>query len=529
MCCHEIIKEMCIKCREYCKNNIDISDNNQGEILGYIRYTIESIPVTYQNNKKIKIKIVFIDDIQTTKQARGRNLKIGSQLIQHVCNIEQQPTEIHLVVRSAQQQEYAQILYNLLEFSEIPEARHMAIPKANLDTDESYLYQETNKLINIIAPTIQYPYTITTYLNKTYVPTHVMEQIKLLYYNMHIKDKDGDQIEWKEIKQQQYAIIFDKTTINNNNNNNQIDITDEVTVTTSNVGDESNPTSQTNTTISQVTNNIMNPMIIDESIQSSVQESETNDMSNCNTTSIENIIRITDDHNYQYSDDNIFRMLTGTWNELVSKFNIGIGPHVGNQMNKNITLVWKWYTHKWIQWVIIAESAVLKKLQLSEYGLYTWRTIRGAGDKNKADTIGYYSGNKITKDININDTHEIREVMSTLNTQQYDMLIWIEKGKYTYIIDGQHMGPPYLQCANDRRNKNNNCKMLPNGRMIPRDKKKIISISQTINDTWDDLAKSELTWSYKQSYWKTHQHKLTISALNNISSPQTKSRTIRKQ
>jgi len=407
----------------------------------------------------------------------------------------------------------------------------MAIPKTNLDVDESYLYQETNKLINIITPTIQHPYTVTTYLNKTYIPKHVMEQIKLLHYNMHIKDKDGDQMEWKEIKQQQYAIIFDKPTLNNNDSSqvNTTIQTEEINVITS--SDELYSTVQTNTT-SQVTNDIMNPMIVDEGIQSPAHEWESNDcttdVNTRNNSSIENIIEITK-HNYQYSDDNTFRMLKGTWNELVSKFNIGIGPNVGNQMSKDITLVWKWHTNKWLQWVIIAESAVLKKLQLSEYGLYTWRTIRGAGDKNHADTIGYYSGNKITKDIKIDDTHEIKETMNKLNTQQYDMLVWIEKGKYMYIIDGQYMGPPYLQRANDRRNKNNNCKMLPNGRMIPRDRKKIISISQTINDTWDELAKSELTWSYQQGYWKTHQQKLTTTTLQTTSLQQIKSKTIRKR
>ena len=53
---------------------------------------------------------------------------------------------------------------------------------------------------------------------------------------------------------------------------------------------------------------------------------------------------------------------------------------VRSEMGGEVTLVWRCVRGEWVKWVVVMESAVLKKLKLRELGLYAWgRHAKGGG------------------------------------------------------------------------------------------------------------------------------------------------------
>ena len=56
------------------------------------------------------------------------------------------------------------------------------------------------------------------------------------------------------------------------------------------------------------------------------------------------------------------------------------------EMESDITLVWKCVRGEWLKWVVVMESAVLRRLDIKELGLYAW------GKHPKGGVIGEYTG-----------------------------------------------------------------------------------------------------------------------------------------
>ena len=77
-------------------------------LLGFIAYTIEKT--------RTGTWVLFIEEILSTGRARGRNLKIGRRLLREAilaATRDERATEIHLIIRGADQQIHAANLYTL--------------------------------------------------------------------------------------------------------------------------------------------------------------------------------------------------------------------------------------------------------------------------------------------------------------------------------------------------------------------------------------------------------------------------------
>lgn len=122
-------------------------------------------------------------------------------------------------------------------------------------------------------------------------------------------------------------------------------------------------------------------------------------------------------------------------------------------------------------WVSVAVSRVLRDaFGLTEKGLFALRPF------TKGDTIGHYTG-AILPTMPDGDTRYVAQIRGPDGAQCY--------------VDGEHAGPPYVQCINDARhtNQTNNARLLQSGRIVA---------------TRRIQRGAEILMSYGRDYWRTH-------------------------
>ena len=153
----------------------------------------------------------------------------------------------------------------------------------------------------------------------------------------------------------------------------------------------------------------------------------------------------------------------------------------------------------WEPWVVIAQSAILKRLGITGWGLYAARSF------TRGDYVGKMQGTLVGH-------YETREAaMSAPETRSllrrgHDKLVTVRpsQGPGFDLIDGQGAGPPHIEMANDPRG----TRLEPNAELseygwlrVTRGRVPAFSLAKTVEGNVD----AELRWSYQESYWDLHE------------------------
>jgi hypothetical protein len=180
-----------------------------------------------------------------------------------------------------------------------------------------------------------------------------------------------------------------------------------------------------------------------------------------------------------------------------------IGKQALRQMTGPVTLVWRVTSQHRMPWVIVAESALLRKGSAElrkggvEMGLYAWR------DFEDGELIGRYTGTE-SKPFCRMSTRERERAHTQVTTEGgEDMIIEIEvNSTKSKFVNGEKGMAPFLQRANDGGGKNT-ARMSPQGGMWCTRKKKWDRV--TPEGGWEQMEKREITWAYGKAYWKTRK------------------------
>lgn len=164
--------------------------------------------------------------------------------------------------------------------------------------------------------------------------------------------------------------------------------------------------------------------------------------------------------------------------------------------------------HPWEPWVMVAPSAVLSKLPSSRrrrcdpgMGLYALRRFPKA-TIHRESTIGYYGGKVVGH--GRTEREAIESIPPANRTSTYILAMQKHGHKGWLAVDGARDAvPPLLHRANDPRGTRYEprCRVTPHGRFEPIMDIPLLDLKRPLRDQ----ARSEITWSYGESYWNQHR------------------------
>ena len=181
-----------------------------------------------------------------------------------------------------------------------------------------------------------------------------------------------------------------------------------------------------------------------------------------------------------------------------------IGKGALSQMRGTVTLVWRVTSEHRMPWVIVAESALLRKVGTGlrkgkvEMGLYAWR------DFEDDEIIGIYTGTESSPFASMNEGARERAKAQVTTEEGEDMIIEVEiDGKKSKFVNGERGTAPFVQRANDGKGKNTARVTPVGGVMRSMGKQKWVKV--TPKGGWEQMEKREITWSYGRAYWKERE------------------------
>ena len=154
---------------------------------------------------------------------------------------------------------------------------------------------------------------------------------------------------------------------------------------------------------------------------------------------------------------------------------------------------------QWEPWVVIAQSAILKRLGITGWGLYAARPFK------RNDYVGKMGGTLVGHYATREAAMSAPEARRLLR-RGHDKLITVRpsQGPGFDLIDGQGAGPPHIEMANDPRG----TRLEPNTELseygwlsVTRGRVPAFSLAKTVEGNVD----AELRWSYQESYWNLHE------------------------
>ena len=220
--------------------------------------------------------------------------------------------------------------------------------------------------------------------------------------------------------------------------------------------------------------------------------------------------RTTLDDTVQLSAKADWRVQQGTWSEMEAKHGpLGFHADVGEAMQMPVQLVWKRADLKWRRWVIVAESAVMRRAGWRGLGLYAWTRM------DPGVVIGRYDGAACGREVKATDKDALEQLAAVYADR--DCLLWRQVGVregavWLQMVDGAPAGPPFLQRANDGRGQvSNNCVVRPSGDMcIDLDGEGIDGLAMG-RVGWGGAGASEILWSYQADYWLHHNERMCVA------------------
>ena len=200
---------------------------------------------------------------------------------------------------------------------------------------------------------------------------------------------------------------------------------------------------------------------------------------------------------------------------------------VARTMRSRVTLVWKECSEGWEKHVVIAESACLRAERTrggadgeggggetsgrgGEMGLYVWKNVR------KERSMGRYGGTTVGKEFR--DGDPTAQGRSYAEVERRGLRNVVQMGADGHgrskLVDGEKMGAPFLQAANDARGlttaegrpRENTAKMEGrSGSLTMRVNKEGLG-GGGVEVGWEGMENQEILWSYGQGYWAKWGH-----------------------
>ena len=151
----------------------------------------------------------------------------------------------------------------------------------------------------------------------------------------------------------------------------------------------------------------------------------------------------------------------------------------------------------WEPWVVVAESAILRRLGVRGLGLYAGRPFA------EGDYVGKYDGRVVG---HYDTRHEALSAPETrrLLRRGHDKLVALRsRGAGFDLVDGQGGGPPHVERCNDPRG----TALQPNTELSEYGWLRVTHVrvpAFSLAKTVEQNANAELRFSYGQDYWDVH-------------------------
>ena len=198
-----------------------------------------------------------------------------------------------------------------------------------------------------------------------------------------------------------------------------------------------------------------------------------------------------------------------TW-DVLSIQEVGFQADLDPRL-KTVQIVYKRIPGQgWVDWVMVAQSAALRRIGVTQYGLYALRAFRGPRQTRlgnaPGDRIGRYGGRILGTFENTETPAATRQIEAWARESRTSMLLYrVNSGEGISVIDGHDSGAPFLWRINDARNtgRSVNTRFGTNGFGYATANVKPANLSTA--RTLDDLAASELLVSYEaggSGFWR---------------------------
>jgi hypothetical protein len=171
---------------------------------------------------------------------------------------------------------------------------------------------------------------------------------------------------------------------------------------------------------------------------------------------------------------------------------------------QQITKVYKRVQNIWVEWVMVAESAMLRSLNIQGWGLYALKHF------SPRQRIGIFGGIVQKRSGNSVEPSGEGEALQPHNKDsgEYSLQVRLRPsdGGGVAVIDGADGPPPFLHLINDahRSTYSNNVRFDQYGGVEAT--KHIMPASDLNASDLFDLARSELLIPYQQGYWRRNKN-----------------------
>lgn len=169
---------------------------------------------------------------------------------------------------------------------------------------------------------------------------------------------------------------------------------------------------------------------------------------------------------------------------------------------KEITKVFKRVRDVWVEWVMVAESAILRSVGIRGWGLYALKRF------SRGERIGVFGGVMKRCTTSSNEAQDEAARQSSNQGAEYCLAVRLRptRGGHTHrggiaVIDGVDGPPPFLHLINDayRSSFTNNVRFDQYGTVEA--SRTIMPANLQVSNLFD-LARSELLVPYQQDYWR---------------------------
>ena len=155
-------------------------------------------------------------------------------------------------------------------------------------------------------------------------------------------------------------------------------------------------------------------------------------------------------------------------------------------------------SQQWEAWVVVAESAILRRLGRRGMGLYAGRAF------TEGQYLGKYEGALVGHYDTRRDALTAPETRRLLR-RGHDKLVAVRAahGPGFDLLDGESAGPPYLQMANDPRG----TRLQPNVELTEAGWMRVLRgrvPAFSVDRSLEENINSELRWDYGDDYWDLH-------------------------
>ena len=192
----------------------------------------------------------------------------------------------------------------------------------------------------------------------------------------------------------------------------------------------------------------------------------------------------------------------GAWHVVTTRA-VGFADDL-DQSLKDVQIVYREVDGQWRSWLMVTQSATLRRIGIVQNGLYALKDFHGPRETRfsmiAGEKLGRYNGQILgtfESSATIDTTQWMKE------GRRFLLSYSVSRGKGVSVVDGYDSGPPFLWRINDAINTG----LEPNARFGSTgyaSASKDIPMADMSATTIDSIINSEVTVSYGRGYWTCH-------------------------